>query len=513
MPLSAQLIALHTEKILAEFQVLNRSGKLSAEKILYFLETATSNILAYYQATGNCLRAGISLLCEVTTLNIPPYAEIGIKHLFAKLIEVINDSFDPSLCPLYDQLFAQVISFYRNQPIGNSVDLHLNQFQLFDEASILHRRKQICQSTLPTNPHRVQKAFLLSRVTIGADVAITSIIISRLKNQFPGAEITLIGSPKLIQLYGGDSSIRIKSIEYGRHGDIISRLNSWISICNFISGEVAQLHAGEYLVFDPDSRFSQLGLLPILPSTIEHDSYFFFPSRTFGGHGNLKLGQLTNQWLTSLGLVEVNAFPFLALPSSTYGLIEQLANLLRSGSSKRIITISLGVGGNPRKRLSPSFETNLLSSLSSEYTILLDCGASLEENTQALNHLQILRGQGRQVIELNEITLHSVLQQRTVRADVVSWKGGIGSFAALIKFSDQYVGYDSAGQHIAAALNIPATTIFSHIPSNIFACRWSPLSVAPINIIIANSDFLVPSANLLEQVLLCVYRQHSRACY
>jgi ADP-heptose:LPS heptosyltransferase len=33
------------------------------------------------------------------------------------------------------------------------------------------------------------------------------------------------------------------------------------------------------------------------------------------------------------------------------------------------------------------------------------------------------------------------------------WDGSIGAFAGLIADSDQYIGYDSAGQHIAAAMS------------------------------------------------------------
>ena len=41
------------------------------------------------------------------------------------------------------------------------------------------------------------KILLLSRVTIGADVAISSVFCQRLKQYFPAAEIVLIGSEKL----------------------------------------------------------------------------------------------------------------------------------------------------------------------------------------------------------------------------------------------------------------------------------------------------------------------------
>lgn len=497
---SAEQVALHTAELWDEFKSLLDAGELSAEKVSYLSKATTANILAFYRETGSCLREGISLLCEVTNLNSPQLAEIGVNYLFSELIEVINDSFDPSICPLYDQLFAQVITFYRTQPYGKFLDLQLNHFHLRDELAVLQRRKRLGDYTITTTPSRVRKIIVLSRVTIGADIAITSIILSRLKTNFPQAEIVLIGSAKLNQLYGGDSSIRVKSLDYGRHGDVVSRLNSWVELCQLVADEVAPLNFDEYLIFDPDSRFTQLGLLPLLQSHVERQAYSFFPSRTIGGQGTQSLGNLTNQWLGSIGLGEGQSFPFLAIPSYIRNPAEHLVNLLHLGGSNFITTLSFGVGGNSRKRLGASFEESLAYALSQKSTLIIDCGATPEEVTQASELLQFLQYQGCQIIELDETTLPPFLQQTAVQADVVSWKGGIGSFAALIKVSDQYVGYDSAGQHIAAALGVTSTSIFVHIPSSIFAYRWHPLGSAPTRVILADPREFISPNSLIQQI-------------
>ncbi|OFW41280.1 MAG: hypothetical protein A3J28_18090 [Acidobacteria bacterium RIFCSPLOWO2_12_FULL_60_22] len=54
------------------------------------------------------------------------------------------------------------------------------------------------------------------------------------------------------------------------------------------------------------------------------------------------------------------------------------------------------------------------------------------------------------------------------------WQGGIGAFSALVGESDEYVGYDSAGQHIAAALGVPTLDLFSRNASAVFQERWRP---------------------------------------
>jgi ADP-heptose:LPS heptosyltransferase len=57
---------------------------------------------------------------------------------------------------------------------------------------------------------------------------------------------------------------------------------------------------------------------------------------------------------------------------------------------------------------------------------------------------------------------------------LLTWQGSIGRFAALIAASDIYVGYDSAGQHIAAALGIPTIDIFTGFTSPRMPERWAP---------------------------------------
>jgi ADP-heptose:LPS heptosyltransferase len=76
-----------------------------------------------------------------------------------------------------------------------------------------------------------------------------------------------------------------------------------------------------------------------------------------------------------------------------------------------------------------------------------------------------------------------VISREELRADAVTWDGGIGAFAGLIAASDQYVGYDSAGQHIAAALRIPTLTIFVNSNSATFAERWRPYGPGMIEVI------------------------------
>ncbi|MGD9305812.1 MAG: glycosyltransferase family 9 protein, partial [Desulfobacterales bacterium] len=56
---------------------------------------------------------------------------------------------------------------------------------------------------------------------------------------------------------------------------------------------------------------------------------------------------------------------------------------------------------------------------------------------------------------------------------VVGLETRIGEIAAVIAQSDEYIGYDSAGQHIAAAVETPCLTIFAGSNNMRFLRRWS----------------------------------------
>jgi ADP-heptose:LPS heptosyltransferase len=54
------------------------------------------------------------------------------------------------------------------------------------------------------------------------------------------------------------------------------------------------------------------------------------------------------------------------------------------------------------------------------------------------------------------------------------WEGGFAGFASIISQCDFYAGYDSAGQHAAAAAGVPLISVFAGAPSERFRQRWTP---------------------------------------
>jgi ADP-heptose:LPS heptosyltransferase len=58
---------------------------------------------------------------------------------------------------------------------------------------------------------------------------------------------------------------------------------------------------------------------------------------------------------------------------------------------------------------------------------------------------------------------------------------------SVITQCDLYAGYDSAGQHAAAASGVPLVSIFAGAPSERFRTRWAPSGPGRIHIIDATA--------------------------
>ena len=329
------------------------------------------------------------------------------QALFGIWVEGLADRFDTALCDAYARLFAQAAAH---------VDPALNADTLVTRYQRVRRGR-----VAVGDPRRV---FVLSRVTLGADVAVTSVLLAAARQRFPGAEVFLAGPRKNFDLFAGDPAIRHAPIEY-RRGSLRDRL--------LAVAELKELFRDpDTLVIDPDSRFTQLGLLPVC----DEDRYHFFESRAYGGASDRALPELAAAWAEETFGVS-GAKPFVALESPA-----------RSGSH---IAISLGVGENPAKRLPDPFEEELMSLLAQTGRCLaIDAGAGGAEAER--------------------------VRRAVARSGVAAtlWDGSFAGFASIIAGSRLYVGYDSAGQHVAAACGVPLISIFAGFPAPRMFARWRP---------------------------------------
>ncbi len=324
--------------------------------------------------------------------------------LFRIVVEGLADRFEPRLCDTYARLFAEAIAPGESAPLVER-----------------YRRVRIPRP-VTGDPRTV---FVLSRVTLGADVAVTSVILDAAKRRFPNARIYLAGPRKNWELFAADPRILHLHVNY-RRGTLRARLAT-------VPELRAALAQPDSIVIDPDSRLTQLGLLPVCPE----ERYFFFESRACGGDGDDPLPVLTRHWAEqTLGIPD--ARPFVA--------VEQPTGLPPSG-----IAISLGVGENPAKRIADPFEAELLALLArSGLPLTIDLGAGGEEAARV-----------ERAIAQSGVTAHT-------------WKGSFAGFASIIARSQLYVGYDSAGQHVAAACGIPLIAVFAGFSCPRTFARWRP---------------------------------------
>jgi hypothetical protein len=338
-------------------------------------------------------------------------ARAATRAFFGIIVEQLADLFEPALCDVYARLFACVIA--KALPSYNAEDLLLRYNRIRQVRRFLGGE--------------VLRVFVLSRVTLGADVAVSSVALAAAKERFPDAEICLVGPEKNAELFAGDKRIVPIALSYGRSGLLRDRLEAAAEL-------VVAVDEPSSLVIDPDSRLTQLGLLPLG----EDDArYYFFESRAFGGETELSLSRLISEWLAEVFDVERSA-PYVAPP-----LKPQIAD----------ITVSWGVGENLLKRVDGDFEYKVLRELlRSGRSVLIDRGAGGEEATR----------------------IDELVRRAGAPAHLHVHDGSFGSFASHIVQSSLYVGYDSGGQHVAAAAGVPLVSVFKGFACPRTLSRWRP---------------------------------------
>lgn len=369
-------------------------------------------------------RIDLDALLEEATHPDPARAEAGSRALFAGVVEPLADRFEPALCPVYAELFSRAIE---------RVIPELKAAALVERYHRI-RRLRPCLGD-------AARVFVLSRVTLGADVAITSVILDAVKRRFPRARIVFAGTRKAWELFETDARLTWLPVDYGRDRTLAGRLGVWPRL----EGELSQ---PDSIVVDPDSRLTQLGLLPVCPEP----SYHFFESRSYGGDGGESLPELTRRWVGEVFGID-DARPYIAPREAP----EQGPR----------IAISLGVGENSAKRVPDPFEEELVRGLLGlGATLLIDRGAGGEER---------------------ERVDRAIARSGAAPGRIETWDGAFAPFAARIARSRLYVGYDSAGQHVAAACGVPLVSVFRGFLSERMLARWRPAGPGPIRVVRADS--------------------------
>ncbi|MGD2089851.1 MAG: glycosyltransferase family 9 protein [Candidatus Aminicenantes bacterium] len=449
-------------------------------------------------------------------------AQLGTHILFSDVIESLSDTFLLEDRKVLEKVLVHLISRLRLLPQAKEFHQQLRQWGLNNQLDLMTRIENIYEYKKfnPQSLGTIKKVFIPSRVTLGADVLLNLLVIEKMKRRFPDAEIVFLGNQKNgAILKGNQATVRIHPLHYSRRGTLVNRFLNWLAVIQALEAETVQLGPGEdYIIINTDSRLLQSGVLPIIPPAEENQRYFSWKPSVHGEtwKGTSQAEDL-RQWLEAAFGREPpgeTIYPGLHFLDEDRAFANKVYAMLNSATSSFVVSMSFGVGGNPEKRvrngseLVSQFELGLiLKLLAHGATILLDKGFGIEECEQAA---AIIRGVRERGIEVVEITgenpgLFDSAKSRNVR--LIAFQGTINKFAALIHLSDCYIGYDSLGQHLAAALGRDVITIFAGYHSELFPERWRPLGRGFIRLIKAGyGPFNIEIQEGLAEEVLKVYQ-------
>lgn len=490
----------------AQWQSLQCSPADEAALDRFCRKVANAFLDRYFQ-DGTYESACIDLLCEMSTaINDAAMQHIPSSTLFEGIIEQFCDAFEERQEDVYNRVMAQVVDCYRRLETGRELDGRLRRFGIFSWEDLYCRACAVQGRNLRWDHDKpVDKIYLLSRVTIGADVAIVSVLIQRLARRFPDARIILIGPGKLREIFGGRTDLTIQALDYTRRGGVADRFMSWQGVLEIIDRENSS-DPPTYILVDPDSRISQLGVLPLA----DMSNYLFFNSRASRyGVEHQAMAELANEWMDYTFGRDEFCWPKVWLPEDLMTSAGQFVRRLRGDNTRRITAVNFGVGGNSRKRLGTAFEGRLLRELLSDpqTTIILDKGLGPDEEAGCLELLAQIETDG----HATRMTAFGRWQAADTPVRVWAVDGTIGQMSSLIGHSDDFIGYDSACQHIAAAQGIPTVTVFAGTNNVRFIRRWSACGQGPTGIVHVNTLSNARGLDHAEIVQRVLARRHEAA--
>ena len=395
----------------------------------------------------------------------------GLRALFAGMVEPLNDSFTPAGRALYARLFPRII--WRVSERAPRLRERLAAHGIGGESALLARYHGVRRGSQPL-PQQVNRIAVLSRVTIGADILLTSVALQRLRQRWPTAEVILIGDGKLAGLFAGLPGVRVRPLAYGRRGPLRERLSSWLGLDDALEAERPDL------VVAPDSRLDQLGILPTRAP-------YLLWENTQAEHAPVRsLADLLDQALaTRLSLPVLPAcVPTLGFDTPTTVAATRLRAALGPAP---LVAVKLDHGGNPAKALPRAAEVLILKHLRAHgWRILLDRGFGADElaNSDAL-----LGELGWQAVDCDDSgkglgrSVDTFAANSLSKDAVIRFHGSISGWAGAVAACSLAISYDSVGHHLAAALGIPVVVSFTGYSDADFPTAWQPRGRAAVHLV------------------------------
>ena len=399
----------------------------------------------------------------------------GIEAVFATLVEAWNDRFDEHGRACYGAVFGRIV--WRVLQHNPQAQRTLQRFGITSADDLLARWQRVRRNHQPLaaeGPHRI---VILSRVTLGADILLTSVVLQRLRMAYPQAKLIVIGDKKLQGLLGGMQGVHIETVRYARRGRLGERLQAWLEILSHVDALAPDV------VISPDSRMDQLGLLPV----IEDNRYYLWENLQHGDHAR-SLSDMLDEWLMRLlpraGGSAVRPGIFFTPP-----LRKQKQTLRDALGARPLAAVKLDHGGNPAKALPPAAVERIVRTLQERgWRIMLDRGFGEEELAESDRLIQRI---GMSVVDIDDsgnADLGQAVDQLAIgalsTASVVRFHGSIAGWATAVSCCQLAFSYDSVGHHLAAALDVPLVVAFTGHDHDDFPVSWAPRGNGPIDIVV-----------------------------
>lgn len=403
-------------------------------------------------------------------------AELATTAIFAEIVEPWADSFLPVACTQYLHFMSEVL-----YAPGSTVSEDLADLGYPTPESLRSRYRRLITSPAPgfkfdeDERDEVERVIFLSRVTLGADIAVVGTVLGCARWAFPNADLILLGPQKNIRLLAaGYPTVKRVELAYRRGGSLKQRLSAWPRVRAKLKALTEDLPPKRCLVVDPDSRFSQLGLLPVSSD----DHYCFWESRSEDVDDPTPIGIYAGVWskvLWGMWGWHEKSYPWVRMDWRDGRKLHMMLHRRR-----RVAAVSFGCGGRESKRLGDRFEDELLETLRARgYRIIIDCGAGEEEENLVRRRVRAFKGSVRPLAD-------SSWPPEDKLADLMHCKGTLLAFGSWVNGADVFIGYDSAAGHMAAALGVPVIDIFVGARSELMRQRWTPAGSMQVCVIPAN---------------------------
>ena len=476
---------------------------------------------------GSTQVSALEPVIDLALQTDPAAAAAGTSLLFAGVVESLADTLLSEDRRALEQVLARMITRVRSLPEGSAMDERLVAWGLLDEAALLQRVERIARpedtQSIPSSD--VGLVFVLSRVTLGADILLNTPVLQTAARRFPGAQIVFVGDPKHGQLLVGDiEHVRVVDARYGRREVLAKRILAWLSLVDAMEEAIEELPGGtRHLVIDLDSRLLQSGLLPAMPPTRERTDYLFWRGTVSTTTGQAaSQGADVIQWLTTrfgVGDADLPAYPRICLSDADRDFADTCRRRWKLDATSSVVSVNLGVGGNEAKRVSDGssgaslFERALIRRLLRDGTmVIVDSGAGAAELGRAAELAGAARADGFDVVGAADEWVPAAGDAGKPVGRLLMFEGSVARFAALVRLSSVYIGYDSLGQHLAGALGKNILTVFAGYASPLFVARWTPMSAGVVSTVeVGTGPFSEDRQQQVVEEVLSAYRSMSRS--